>query len=79
MKFPKVKLRSTKMASPPVVQGGGVMPRSVDFLVAEGCLRVQACGGLAAGFAGAASCSVEMKPESSEDLVVISFCVWTFL
>ena len=67
------------MASPPVVLGGGVKPRSVDFLFAVGCLHVQACGGMAAGFAGAASCSVETKPESSEDLVVISLSVWTFL
>ena len=67
------------MASPPVVQGGGVKPRSVDFLLAVGCLRVQASGGVAAGFAGAAFCSVETKPEFSKDLVVISFFVWTFL
>ena len=59
LKFLKEWLRFTKMASPPVEQGGGVMPRSVDFLVAEGSLRVQECRGMAAGFAGTTFCAVE--------------------
>jgi hypothetical protein len=64
LKILKVGLQLTKMASPSGVQGGGAqVPRSVDFLDAKGILPVQAFGGDAAGFAGAAACSLETKPE----------------
>ena len=77
--FMEVKMCWAKMASLPMAQVGGVQPRSTDFLAAAGCLRVQACGGLAAGFAGAAFCFMGTKPLFRRDLLVISLFSWTVL
>jgi hypothetical protein len=65
LKILKVRVVLNKMAAASVAQGGGACaPRSVDFRVVKGILPVQAFGGVAAGFAGVAACSMRTtKPE----------------
>jgi hypothetical protein len=56
----KMRFVVAKVASLSVEHGGGAMaPRSVDSPSAMGGLPVQAFGGCAAGFAGAASCKTK--------------------
>ena len=68
----------TKVVSPAVVRGGGVpAPRSVDSL-STGGLPVQAYGGGAADFAGAASSMTKTTPEFKKDISVISLFLGLF-